>query len=216
MEFDMQIEEYDKVTGYLQNSISKLMSEIGAIKIGNTEIFPYGWSKAAKGRTVWRLVEEVVVQNLEKNPERFGLESINPASSEVGVFDLELRYSDIPNPVYINIKSAVKGGRTNKDDISKAVGLIDFLSDHPDDLIFIVTIELDFSPEMEVILSNSYVMPTGWLPDLYVNPSNNGNLQSSKYKDISIAIKRDNAEFLRDLSQAKEIADEKRRKKRLG
>ena len=55
----------------------------------------------------------------------------------------------------INIKSAVKGGRTNKDDISKAVGLIDFLSDHPDDLIFIVTIELDCSPEMEVILSNA-------------------------------------------------------------
>ena len=143
----------------------------------------------------------------------FGLESIKPASSEVGVFDLELRYPDISNSIYINIKSAVKGGRTNKDDISKAVGLIDFLSKHPSDLIFIVTIELDFSHDMKVLLSNSYVMPTGWLPDLYVNPSNNGNLQSSKYKDLSLAVRRDNKKFLEDLIEAKNIADDKKRRK---
>ena len=35
----MQIAEYDKVSRYLRNSISKLVSEIGAIKIGNTQIY---------------------------------------------------------------------------------------------------------------------------------------------------------------------------------
>ena len=209
----MQVTEYDKVCTLLQKSISDLVDQISAIGIGNREIFPFGWRKAAKGRTVWRLVEEVIVQNLEKNPKMFGLESIKPASSEVGVFDLELRYPDISNSIYINIKSAVKGGRTNKDDISKAVGLIDFLSKHPSDLIFIVTIELDFSHDMKVLLSNSYVMPTGWLPDLYVNPSNNGNLQSSKYKDLSLAVRRDNKKFLEDLIEAKNIADDKKRRK---
>jgi hypothetical protein len=34
------------------------------------------------------------------------------------------------------------------------------------------------------------------LPDIYVNPSNNGNLQSSKYKDFSSAVPRSQAEFM--------------------
>lgn len=209
----MQIQQYLGATQKLQNTIQTLIKDIIEIQIGTREIFPFGWRKAAKGRTVWRLVEEVIVQNLEKTPEKYGLHSIRPAPSEVGVFDLELRYADIDQSIFINIKSAVKGGRTNKDDISKAVGLIEFLKEHPLDLIFIITIELDFDDSMKVLLSNSYVMPTGWLPDLYVNPSNNGNLQSSKYKDFNLAIQRDNNQFLIDLQKAKEIADLKRKKK---
>ncbi len=209
----MQIKQYLDATQKLQNTLQTLNRDIVDIQIGNRNIFPFGWRKAAKGRTVWRLVEEVIVQNLEKKPEQYGLQSIRPAQSEVGVFDLELRYADIDQSIYINIKSAVKGGRTNKDDISKALGLIDFLQKHPLDLIFIITVELDFDDTMKVVLSNFYVMPTGWLPDLYVNPSNNGNLQSSKYKDLNLAIKRDNNQFLIELQKAKEIADLKRLKK---
>mgnify|MGYP007000423774 len=69
------------------------------------ELFPYGWRKAAKGRTVWRLVEEVIVQNLEKNPSKYGLQNVKPATSEVGVYDLELSFKDIKQPIFINIKS---------------------------------------------------------------------------------------------------------------
>jgi len=66
---------------------------------------------------------------------------------------------------------------------------------------------------MEILLSNSFVMPTVWLPDVYVNPSNNGNLQSSKYKELETAIQRNNEQFLVELIKAKGIADEKRRQK---
>ena len=209
----MGIKEYEEISNLLQKTFEKLISNIQQISIGDRNIFPYGWRKSAKGRTVWRLIEEAIVQNLEYEPWKYNLKSVTPAESEVGIFDLALKYEGIDKKIYINIKSSVKNGRKNKDDISKAIGLIDFLTQHPDDFIFIITIEIDFSDSMNVLLTNAFIMPTPWLPDIYVNPSNNGNLQSSKYKDINLGIRRTNQEFLNELRIAKEVADQKKKRK---
>tara|TARA_A100001388_G_scaffold185904_1_gene139605 strand:- start:1829 stop:2464 length:636 start_codon:yes stop_codon:yes gene_type:complete len=209
----MGIKEYEEISNLLQKTFEKLISNIQQISIGDRNIFPYGWRKSAKGRTVWRLIEEAIVQNLEYEPWKYNLKSVTPAESEVGIFDLALKYEGIDKKIYINIKSSVKNGRKNKDDISKAIGLIDFVTQHPDDFIFIITIEIDFSDSMNVLLTNAFIMPTPWLPDVYVNPSNNGNLQSSKYKDINLGIRRTNQEFLNELRIAKEVADQKKKRK---
>ncbi len=209
----MGIKEYEEISNLLQKTFEKLISNIQQISIGDRNIFPYGWRKSAKGRTVWRLIEEAIVQNLEYEPWKYNLKSVTPAESEVGIFDLALKYDGIDKKIYINIKSSVKNGRKNKDDISKAIGLIDFVTQHPDDFIFIITIEIDFSDSMNVLLTNAFIMPTPWLPDIYVNPSNNGNLQSSKYKDINLGIRRTNQEFLNELRIAKEVADQKKKRK---
>ncbi len=209
----MGIKEYEEISNLLQKTFEKLISNIQQISIGDRNIFPYGWRKSAKGRTVWRLIEEAIVQNLEYEPWKYNLKSVTPAESEVGIFDLALKYEGIDKKIYINIKSSVKNGRKNKDDISKAIGLIDFVTQHPDDFIFIITIEIDFSDSMNVLLTNAFIMPTPWLPDIYVNPSNNGNLQSSKYKDINLGIRRTNQEFLNELRIAKEVADQKKKRK---
>ena len=209
----MGIKEYQEISNLLQKTFEKLISNIQQISIGDRNIFPYGWRKSAKGRTVWRLIEEAIVQNLEYEPWKYNLKSVTPAESEVGIFDLALKYEGIDKKIYINIKSSVKNGRKNKDDISKAIGLIDFVTQHPDDFIFIITIEIDFSDSMNVLLTNAFIMPTPWLPDIYVNPSNNGNLQSSKYKDINLGIRRTNQEFLNELRIAKKVADQKKKRK---
>jgi len=209
----MGIKEYEEISNLLQKTFEKLISNIQHISIGDRNIFPYGWRKSAKGRTVWRLIEEAIVQNLEYEPWKYNLKSVTPAESEVGIFDLALKYEGIDKKIYINIKSSVKNRRKNKDDISKAIGLIDFVTQHPDDFIFIITIEIDFSDSMNVLLTNAFIMPTPWLPDIYVNPSNNGNLQSSKYKDINLGIRRTNQEFLNELRIAKEVADQKKKRK---
>ena len=209
----MGIKEYQEISNLLQKTFEKLISNIQQISIGDRNIFPYGWRKSAKGRTVWRLIEEAIVQNLEYEPWKYNLKWVTPAESEVGIFDLALKYEGIDKKIYINIKSSVKNGRKNKDDISKAIGLIDFVTQHPDDFIFIITIEIDFSDSMNVLLTNAFIMPTPWLPDIYVNPSNNGNLQSSKYKDINLGIRRTNQEFLNELRIAKEVADQKKKRK---
>ena len=186
---------------YLEERLNKLIRYIGDIPIANERIMPFGWRKAAKGRTVWRIVEEVISQNLESLAKILGFDSVHPAESEVGVYDFKFCYNGHEES-FVNIKSSVKGGKVNKDDISKAVGLIDFYKHNINANLYIATFVIRFNSNMTIGLDKCIVFPTAWIPDIYVNPSNNGNLQSSKYKDLSIAVKRTNREFLNELVKA--------------
>jgi len=64
-----------RVRDELDNALTNLISDIGPIQIGNTDQMPFGWRKAAKGRTVWRILEEVINQNLEKIIRNMGLQT---------------------------------------------------------------------------------------------------------------------------------------------
>lgn len=198
---------------YLEEKLNTLIENIGDIPIANTKIMPYGWRKAAKGRTVWRIVEEVISQGLESQATALGFDSVHAAESEVGVYDFKFCY-DGGKESYVNIKSSVKGGRTNKDDISKAVGLIDFYHEKPNANLYVATFVISFKPNMTIGLEKCIVFPTAWIPDVYVNPSNNGNLQSSKYKNLEFAVKRTPAEFLHCLIKENEVALAKKKAKK--
>lgn len=197
---------------FLEDKLNLLIQYIGDIPIANNRIMPYGWRKAAKGRTVWRIVEEVISQNLESKASELGFDSVYAAESEVGVYDFRFCY-DGNKESYVNIKSSVKDGRNNKDDISKAQGLIEFYSNNPNAYLYIATFVICFKEDMTIGLEKCIVFPTAWIPDIYVNPSNNGNLQSAKYKDIKTAVRRTTTEFLTCLICENEKAIQKKRKK---
>ena len=197
---------------FLEQRLNQLIQSIGNIPIANKKIMPYGWRKAAKGRTVWRIVEEIISQGLEFQAKKLGFDNVHPADSEVGVYDFLFQYHGNKES-YVNIKSSVKGTRTNKDDISKAIGLIDFYKQHPNANLYIATFVISFNDDMTIGLDDCVVFPTAWIPDVYVNPSNNGNLQSSMYKDLSKAIKRTPQEFLECLLVANETALQKKNRK---
>lgn len=199
---------------YLEDKLNLLIKNIGDIPIANTRIMPYGWRKAAKGRTVWRIVEEVISQGLESQAESLGFNSVHPADSEVGVYDFRFCYGENKES-YVNIKSSVLGGKVNKDDISKAEGLINFYNENPTANLYIATFVISFKANMTIGLEQCIVFPTAWIPDIYVNPSNNGNLQSSMYKKMSTAVKRTPAEFLSLLIQENEVANQKKKNKKI-
>lgn len=67
---------------------------------------------------------------------------------------------------------------------------------------------------MTIEIEKCVVFPVAWIPDIYINPSNNGNLQSSKYKDLLLAQKRTNDAFIKELLKAKAIADKKKAKRK--
>lgn len=209
----MTIKDTENLRNKLQASFDLLITEIGKIKIGTKKQFPFGWRKAAKGRTVWRILEEVITQNLEKNFAHFNLDEITPSESEVSVYDFECKVSGDTTPLYVNIKSAVLGGRKNKDDISKAIGLQDFFDADPDRQFFVATFFIRFNDDMTIEIVSTAVFPVTWIKDIYVNPSNNGNLQSSKYKNLDEAEKRTNKAFLKALKKEIAVAAEKRKKK---
>ena len=70
---------------------------------------------------------------------------------------------------------------------------------------------IKFEENMKVKINNVTVFPIAWIPDIYVNPSNNGNLQSSKYKQIKDAIKRTNEDFFTLFKKEIEIANAKKK-----
>lgn len=212
MTHDNEILLVETERAYLEEKLNQLIRQIGNIPIANTTIMPYGWRKAAKGRTVWRIIEEIISQGLESRYEQLGFDSVHPAESEVGVYDFRFCY-DGNKESFVNIKSAVSGGRTNKDDISKAEGLIDFYKGNSTANLYVATFVISFNDDMTIGLNECIVYPTAWIPDVYVNPSNNGNLQSSMYKNLNNAIKRTPQEFLRVLEEANQIAIEKKKLK---
>ena len=204
----MTIKDTETLREKLQNSCDLLIRRIGKIQIGSTDLFPYGWRKAAKGRTVWRIVEEVITQNLEKYHNDFNLDSIHPSDSEVTVYDMKCVYGNFD--AYINIKSAVVDGKRQKDDISKADGLKAFYADDINKQFFIATFFIQFNANMSIEITKAIVFPIAWIPDIYVNPSNNGNLQSAYYKDLGDAVKRTNNPFIPLLHNAIQIAEKKK------
>lgn len=194
---------------FLESKLNELIAHIGEIPIANSRIMPFGWRKSAKGRTVWRIVEEVINQSIESQYANLGFENALPAESEVGIYDF--RFSCLGNEEsYVNIKSSVNGSKSSKDDISKAERLIEFYNINPNANLYIATFEIKFNPNLTIGFNKCTVFPTAWLPDVYVNPSNNGNLQSSMYKNINTAIKRTPKEFLKCLIDANNIAISKK------
>ena len=205
----MTVEEIDALRLKLQRSFQQLLDKIGPIQIGTPQQFPYGWRKAEKGRTVWRIIEEILIQNLEYAYSEFGLSIVEPSTSEVSVYDVVCQFQNSPR-LYLNIKSSVEGGKKNKDDISKAQGLSEFYEEDCQRQFFIATCFIRFNSDMTISLTQVSIFPIAWIPDIYVNPSNNGNLQSSSYKDIKSARKRTNAEFIPLLRTAIQVAETKK------
>lgn len=208
------IEQTDSCRKALQTGLEGLVKTVGPIQIGSTAQFPFGWRKAAKGRTVWRILEEVINQNLEVHCTSYGISKFSSSDSEVSVYDSSARLDGISADVYLNVKAAVANSEPSKDDISKAKGLQEFFAADMNRQLFICTFEIVFATTMHLELTKCYVMPIAWLPDVYVNPSNNGNLQSSKYKNVATATRRTNEQFLAVLNDEIENAERKKSAKR--
>jgi hypothetical protein len=138
---------------------------------------------------------------------------MTPSESEVSVYDFSCIVDGFDEEIYVNIKGSNNTSKDNKDDISKADELVKFYHTNNKRKLFVASFIMEFSNSMEVEIQRCIVVPVAWLPDIYINPSNNGNLQSSKYKYVDKAIKRTNFDFLKEFDKAHKIAIKKKKGK---
>jgi len=206
----MSIEQTERLRNRLQASLDELVARIGKIQIGTKEQFPFGWRKAAKGRTVWRILEELITQNIERYITELGISKLTVSHSEISVYDFHVIFEDDEVPIYVNVKSALLDGKIQKDDISKGVGLQAFYEADINREFFIATFFIKFNEDMTIEIDKCTAFPITWIPDVYVNPSNNGNLQSSKYKNLDDAVRRTSAEFFEVFKNAMHEAARKK------
>jgi hypothetical protein len=199
----------------LTSSLEKLLKRIGRIQIGTPQQFPDGWGRAAKGRTVWRIVEEAVVQNIKARRAELGLAHAEAAPGETELYDVKVRFEQSKVDLFLNLKTAASGRETKKGDVSKADGIIRFFDMDAGRQLFIVTLVVTFSADMFIEITKCLVVPITWLSDVYVNPRNN-NLQCCQPKALANATKRTNAEFIAVLRHEMDAADVKRAKKAKG
>lgn len=209
----MDVESIEFLREELHRSLNALIGKIGRIQIGTPEQFPYGWRRAGKGRTVWRIIEEVITQNLIKSYKELGITEIVSSVSETSIFDFAVSFEGEDKKAFVNIKSAVDGGKLQKDDLSKGEGIKLFYETDINQGFFVATFFIKFNEDMSISIDRCAVFPIAWIPDIYINPSNNGNLQSSKYKYIENAVKRTSAEFFELFKVAMEEAKVKKNKK---
>jgi len=73
--------------------------------------------------------------------------------------------------------------------------LKEFYAEDINKTFFVGTFFIKFNDDMSIEIDHATVFPIAWIKDIYVNPSNNGNLQSAYYKDLKDAVKRSNQEF---------------------
>jgi len=176
----------------VDTALANVLSAIGGWEVVPKELVPLGLGRAAKGRTVWRLVEEVVKQNLQVRAEELGLADVTVPEDEVGPYDCVVSTGELPS-VHLNLKAAGTSGRANKDDVSKAEAIEEFYRSGGDDaLLCVAVVKLEFV-ETRIEFRGHQLFNVAWIPDIYVNPSNN-NLQSSKYR--TDRTERTNIDFL--------------------
>ena len=89
----MNIQQIKDDRDRLQHSLNLLIAQIGPIQIGSVKQFPFGWRKAAKGRTVWRIIEEAITQNIEKHYRELSIDNVHISDSEVSVYDMSCTYA---------------------------------------------------------------------------------------------------------------------------
>ena len=65
-----------------------------------------------------------------------------------------------------------------------------FFEENPTSNLYVATFIIDFQEDLTINIVDCVVFPIFWIPDVYVNPSNNGNLQSAHCKYINDAVKR--------------------------
>jgi hypothetical protein len=192
----------------LTSSLQQLLKRIGRIQIGTPRQFPDGWGRAAKGRTVLRIVEEAVVQNIKARHAELGLAHAEAAPGETELYDVKVRFEWSKVDLFLNLKTAARGRETKKGDVSKADGIIRFFQKDAERQLFIVTLVVRFSADMFIEIEKCLVIPITWLTDIYVNPRNN-NLQCCQPKRLVDATKRTNAEFIAALRREIDAADSK-------
>lgn len=121
-----EIRHIESVREELHACLTRVSQHIGRIQIGDKKSFPFGWKKSAKGRTVWRILEESINQNLEQLYANSKQIQFIPSDSEVAMYDFKAVGLDgerIRWTAYVNIKSSTLGAKVSKDDLSAVVSI---------------------------------------------------------------------------------------------
>ena len=183
--------------GIMRDLFSRVVKMVPKFDVVNPEILPYGLKPNT--RSVSWIIEQVIVQQIQKNLDVLGIQSINYDISEIGLHDCEIvDLSGRKHFVNIKITKTKKKQRRWKNDIAAIKKLYDEYTALPYYNVIYAICEFDFDNTIvDLKAKNVTVFSPQFLP-LYINMKN-GKLQA--YYDAEWTL-RTRDEFIEELKTA--------------
>jgi len=175
---------------FLDNVFTKLVSKIKEFEVVNSRLLPFGFKPHT--RSISWIAEQVILQQAKVKRKEIGIKDITFSKRDTDVFDCIITDS-LDRKIYVNVKVTNIEGRHNKNDISAAERLYNFLINNDELGVFYVVLGIKFeNTKVKFIKDRIFTFNPIYLPDIYVNPKN-AKLQA--YYDAK-TIKRTKKEFL--------------------
>jgi len=192
---------------FLDNIFTKLVGKIKEFEVVNSQLLPFGFKPHT--RSISWIAEQVILQQAKIKRKELGIKDITFSKRDIDVFDCIIT-DNLDRKIYVNVKVTNIEGRHNKNDISAAERLYNFLINSDELGVFYVVLGIKFeNTKVKFITDQIFTFNPICLPDIYVNPKN-AKLQA--YYDAK-AVERTKKEFLDllyEASQKKKIKFPKR------
>jgi hypothetical protein len=125
-------------------------------------------------RSICWLAEQVILQNVRKHREEFGIIDFAYPTSDISPWDAKfvIPKSSGAHNVFINIKVTDSAKPIRKNDIASVKALLHFYRDNPDPLLYFVVIRLKFEDNIVRFVEPVTARYYPWVKDFVVNPRN--------------------------------------------
>lgn len=161
---------FKKYASFLKKSFSDLVGEIGSFDVVDSKLLPHGFKPHT--RSISWIAEQVILQQAKAKADKLGFKDVIFSEKDTDVFDC-IVLPKTGGKIYVNVKVTNIDGKHNKNDISAAERLYNFLIDHNDGPLFYVVMGIQFK-NTKVLFSKEQVLvfTPVLLPEIYVNPKN--------------------------------------------
>ena len=159
----------------IENVFGRLIKDVPSFEVLNKDVLPYGLKQHT--RSICWLAEQVILQNVKKRQEEYGLTSYVDPNSDISAWDACLGLKSCSAPSYINIKVSDVTRPVRRNDIASVQKLISFYNEKPSALLFYVVIMLEFEGNRIHFRRKPVVRYYPWIGDFVIN-SRNHHIQS--------------------------------------
>jgi hypothetical protein len=191
--------EVKSLISRLDTTFISLIKDVPSFTVLNKEILPYGLKQHT--RSICWLAEQVILQNIKKRMQQYGLSSYEDPESDISAWDAKLGFGGMKEPSFVNIKVSDVTKPARKNDIASVKKLLKFYEDFPNAHLFYVVLMLEFDGNIIHFRRTPIIRYYPWVGDFVVNPRNH-HIQSV-YE--SSTLERTTDAFLKQLcKQARE------------
>lgn len=185
--------EVRSLNSKLDATFKGLIGDVPSFTVLDQKILPYGLKQHT--RSICWLAEQVILQNIKKRMQQYGLSSYEDPVSDISAWDAKLGFNGISAPSYVNIKVSDVTKPKRKNDIASVKKLLKFYQDFPSAHLFYVVLMLEFDGNVIHFRRAPIVRYYPWVDNFVVNPRNH-HIQSVYESTI---LERSTDEFLNQL-----------------